>query len=78
MAVFNRAEHQVLRVNVFYRPKAQRYWAESPDINGLAASGKTRQDVVRQAFYAAHALFAMKGIKARPELTFRDAEGPPE
>lgn len=66
-----------LRVNVYYSPEAHSYWAESPDLNGLAASGKTRAEVEQEAFYAAETLFEIKGIKAQPKLTFQDAEYPP-
>lgn len=66
-----------VRIDVYYSPEADSYWAESPDLNGLAASGKTRQEVEREALYAAETLFEIKGIKAQPKLTFRDAEYPP-
>jgi predicted RNase H-like HicB family nuclease len=67
-----------LRVQVYYSPEAHSYWAESPDMNGLAASGKTRKEVEEEALSAAETLFEIKGIKARPDLTFEDAEYPPE
>lgn len=67
-----------IRVQVYYSPEAHSYWAESRDMNGLAASGKTRKEVEKEAFYAAETLFEIKGIKARPELSFEDAEYPPE
>lgn len=67
-----------IRVLVYYSPQARSYWAESSDLNGLAASGKTRAEVEQEALYAAETLFEIKGIHARPTLSFEDAEYPPE
>lgn len=63
-----------LRVNIYFSQEAQSYWAESPDLNGLAASGKTRAEVEQEALWAAESLFELAGIEGQPELTFRDAK----
>lgn len=63
-----------IRVNIYFSPEARSYWANSPDLNGLAASGKTRQEVEQEALWAAEALFEYSGLNAKPELTFHDAE----
>lgn len=67
-----------IRVNIYYSPEARSYWADSPDLNGLAASGKTRAEVEQEALWAAETLFELKGIHAEPALTFQDAVFGPE
>lgn len=67
-----------LRIRVYYSPEAHSFWAESPDMRGLAASGDTRSEVEQEALYAAETLFEIKGLKERPVLQFEDAEYPPE
>ncbi len=62
-----------LRVNVFYSQDAHSYWANSPDLDGLAASGKTRAEVEQEARWAAEALLDLAGVPGTPELTFQDA-----
>ena len=66
-------ESQSIRVRVFYSSTAHSYWANSPDLNGLAASGKTRAEVEQEARWAAETLFDAAGIHAQPVLTFQDA-----
>ena len=63
-----------IRVNIYYSPEARSFWANSPDLNGLAAAGKTRAEVEQEAMSAAETLFDLAGIHAKPELTFQDAE----
>lgn len=63
-----------IRVNIYYSPEAHSYWADSPDLNGLAASGKTRAEVEQEALWAAETLFELKGIRGEPAITFQDAE----
>lgn len=67
-----------IRVNVYYSPEARSYWADSPDLNGLAAAGKTRAEVEQEARWAAETLFEVKGIWAEPAITFQEAELDPE
>lgn len=62
-----------VRVNVFYSQDAHSYWANSPDLDGLAASGKTRAEVEQEARWAAESLLELSGVRERPELTFQDA-----
>jgi len=71
MVIATRAPH--VRVNVFFSPEAHSYWANSPDLDGLAASGKTRAEVEQEARLAAEALLDLAGVHVRPELTFQDA-----
>lgn len=63
-----------IRINVYYSPDAQSFWADSPDLDGLAASGKTRSEVEREAFWAAETLFEIHGLPGEPHLVFQDAE----
>lgn len=67
-----------IRVNVYYSPKAHSYWADSPDLDGLAASGKSREEVEQEALWAAETLFEINGTKGNPKLAFQDAELEPE
>ena len=65
---------RAIRVNVYYSSKAHSYWADSPDLDGLAASGKSREEVEQEARWAAETLFEINGTKGRPQLAFQDAE----
>jgi predicted RNase H-like HicB family nuclease len=67
-----------IRVNIYYSPEAHSFWANSPDLNGLAASGKTRAEVEQEAVWAAETLLELAGLQAAPELTFQDAVFHPE
>lgn len=67
-----------LRVNVFYSPEAQSYWANSPDLDGLAVSGKTRAEVEQEARWGAETLLELAGVAGAPKLTFQDAVFPDE
>ena len=69
---------QPIRVNVYYSSRAHSYWADSPDLDGLAASGKSRAELEREALYAAETLFEVNGTKGEPQLAFQDAELDPE
>jgi predicted RNase H-like HicB family nuclease len=69
---------QPIRVNVYYSPSAHSYWADSPDLDGLAASGKTRAEVEREALWAAETLFEISGRNGQPQLAFQEAELDPE
>jgi predicted RNase H-like HicB family nuclease len=63
-----------IRVNVYYSQEARSFWADSPDLDGLAASGKTRDEVEHEALLAAETLFQISGTKGEPNLTFQDAD----
>jgi predicted RNase H-like HicB family nuclease len=69
---------RAIRVNVYYSQEARSYWADSPDLDGLAASGKTRAEVQQEALWAAETLFEINGTYGEPVLTFQDAELEPE
>lgn len=62
-----------IRVNVYYSPEARSYWADSPDLDGLAASGKSRAEVEQEALWAAETLFEVNGTEGEPKLVFQDA-----
>jgi predicted RNase H-like HicB family nuclease len=63
-----------IRVHVYYSPKAHSYWANSPDLDGLAASGSTRAEVEQEARWAAEALLDLEGWQGpQPELMFEAA-----
>lgn len=67
-----------IRVNVYYSPEAQGYWASSPDLDGLTVAGDTRDEVMQEARWAAETLLDLAGVRGVPELTFNDAEYTPE
>ncbi|MDQ0568326.1 putative RNase H-like HicB family nuclease [Variovorax paradoxus] len=68
------AVQHAIRVNIFHSAKSASYWANSPDLHGLAASGKSRAEVEQEARYAAEALFEIHGIEGDPEISFQDAQ----
>jgi predicted RNase H-like HicB family nuclease len=71
-------QSRAIRVNVYYSPEARSFWADSPDLDGLAASGKTRAEVEREALWAAETLFEIDGTKGEPQLLFQHADLDPE
>lgn len=68
------AVQHAIRVNIFYSASSASYWANSPDLNGLAASGKSREEVEQEARYAVEALFEIHGMEGDPDLHFQDAQ----
>lgn len=63
-----------IRVNIYYSQQARSYWANSPDLDGLAASGRTREEVEQEAGWAAELLLELNGSPGpQPELQFQDA-----
>jgi predicted RNase H-like HicB family nuclease len=63
-----------IRVNIYYSQQAHSFWANSPDLDGLAASGSTRAEVEQEARWAAEALLDLQGNdSSEPELQFHDA-----
>lgn len=66
-------DSRAIRVNVYYSLEAHSFWANSPDLNGLAASGKTREELEQEALWAAETLFDVAGIAGHPVLKFQDA-----
>jgi predicted RNase H-like HicB family nuclease len=68
-----------IRVNIYYSAKAHSYWANSPDLDGLAASGSTRAEVEQEARWAAESLLDLQGTQGQqPEIHFQDAVFDPE
>jgi predicted RNase H-like HicB family nuclease len=67
-----------LRVNVYYSPEARGYWANSPDLDGLAVAADTRDELMQEAQWAAETLLDLAGDTEKPELTFADAQYVPE
>ena len=66
-----------VRVHVHFDPKAQVFWANSPDLDWLVVEGETREQVQEEARLAAAELFALAGRAHDPELTFEDAPQAP-
>lgn len=63
-----------IRVNVYYSAKAQSYWANSPDLDGLAASSDSREGIEVEVRWAAEALLDLQGWEGpQPQLEFQDA-----
>lgn len=64
------------RVNVYVDPEVNRYWATSPDLDGLAVEAATIDELREEVRAAAEALLelAINGhpTRATPELHFRD------
>lgn len=67
------ATHPIV-VNVYYSQEAHGFWAESPDLNGLAAAGDTRAELEKEAQYAAETIYEFQGRREHPQLVFRDAQ----
>ncbi|VTU20187.1 hypothetical protein SRS16CHR_02592 [Variovorax sp. SRS16] len=67
-------EAREIVVNVYYSQEARGFWAESPDLNGLAASGDTRAEVEQEARWAAETIYEYQGRGEPPNLVFRDAK----
>lgn len=68
------AVSHAIRVNIYFSAESKSFWANSPDLNGLAAAGDTRKEVEREALLAAETLFEIQGIDGVPELVFVDAK----
>jgi predicted RNase H-like HicB family nuclease len=64
------------RVFIRYDAEVQRYWASSPDLDGLVVEGGTLDELLAEIRSASETLFelALDGPhgKALPELRFRD------
>jgi len=63
----------LVRVQVFYDPEVQSYWANSPDLDGLVVTGSTRAELENEARSAAGTLLELEGVYAAPEIRFEDA-----
>ncbi|MDB5957703.1 hypothetical protein [Ramlibacter sp.] len=71
-------ESRVVRVNVYFDPEVESFWADSPDLDGLSASGKSRVEVEQEARWAAETLLELAGVQEPPRLNFEDAVYRPE
>ncbi|KXU38248.1 hypothetical protein AXE65_02325 [Ventosimonas gracilis] len=54
---------QRFRLHIHFDNESQTFWANSPDINGLAVSGEDLQEVQREAFLAAETLFEIDAVQ---------------
>lgn len=72
------ALQHLVRVNVYESREGKGFWANSPDMNGLAAAGDTRAEVEKEARLAAQDLAEYLGIEGDLEFQFQDAEFPEE
>lgn len=62
-----------IRVHVYFSAGAQSYWANSPDLDGLAASGSSRAEVEQEARWAAETLLDLQGWTGpQPVIEFQD------
>ena len=67
-----------IRVNVYFDREVQRFWADSPDLDGLTVEAASRDELRQEAMWAAETLMELSGIAGTPELKLRDAVYRPE
>lgn len=67
-----------IRVNVYFDPEVGRFWADSPDLDGLTVEAATRDELRQEAQWAAETLFDLAGRHGVPELSLQDAVYKPE
>jgi len=67
-----------IRIHVYFDPQARRFWADSPDVDGLTVEAGTREELRQEAQWAAETLLELAGRAGAPELTFQDAVYKPE
>lgn len=67
-----------IRINVYFDPEVRRFWADSPDLDGLTVEASSRDELRREAQWAAETLMELAGRPGAPELTFQDASYKPE
>jgi predicted RNase H-like HicB family nuclease len=65
---------QAMRVHVHYDPQVQRFWADSPDLDGLAVEAGTRAELQQEAVWAAETLLELAGRPGAPQLVFVDSD----
>jgi len=63
----------LVRVHVFYDADVREFWANSPDLDGLVVTGRTREELQEEARVAAGTLLELAGVAGTPELRFEDA-----
>ena len=73
-----RATAVPIRVNVYFDAKVQRFWADSPDLDGLTVEAATRDELRQEAQWAAETLLDLAGKTGVPDLTLQDAVYQPE
>jgi predicted RNase H-like HicB family nuclease len=71
----------LLRVDVHFDKESKTFWADSPDVDGLAVAGNTIEEVRSEAMNAAFALVELQlepalpsSMKNRPALRYREAD----
>lgn len=67
---------QPMRVHVHYDAQVQRFWATSPDLDGLAVEADTRAELQQEATWAAETLLDLAGHPGAPQLVFVDSDQP--
>lgn len=62
-----------VRVNVHHDADSNTYWAESPDLDGLAVAGDSLDELHREVVSASHALLelAVDGRRGRAQTEIR-------
>jgi predicted RNase H-like HicB family nuclease len=71
----------LLRVDVHFDKESKTYWADSPDVDGLAVAGDTIEEVRSEAMNAAFALIDLHlqlprnvQVRNKPALQYREAD----
>lgn len=67
-----------LRIDVHFDAEVQRFWATSPDLNGLTVEADTHDELRQEALWAAETLLALAGAGGVLQLHLRDVEGASE
>lgn len=67
-----------IRINVYFDQQVQRFWADSPDLDGLTVEAGTREELRQEAQWAAESLLDLAARRESPELIFQDAVYKPE
>ena len=63
-----------IRVNVHFDSAVNRFWADSPDLDGLTVEAGSRDELRQEAQWAAETLLDLAGRPGVPQLTFQDAD----
>jgi predicted RNase H-like HicB family nuclease len=68
----------LLRIDVHFDKESKTYWADSPDVDGLAVGGDTIEEVRSEAMNAAFALIELQletnSANVKPALQYREAD----
>jgi predicted RNase H-like HicB family nuclease len=70
----------LLRVDIHFDKESKTFWADSPDVDGLAVAGDTIEEVRSEAMNAAFALIDLElegsidTMRKKPALQYREAD----